>query len=56
MGSKNSTHRDRYYFKNDKLIGWERPGSDIIYTSGSGYKEKEKELLEDVEVYLLLIQ
>ncbi len=56
MGANSNTSRDRYYFKDDKLIGWERNGADIIYTSGSGYKEKEKELLDDVEAYLLVIQ
>lgn len=56
MGSDNKTSRDRYYFKDDKLIGWDRHGADVIYTSGSGYSEKEKELLDDVEAYLLVIQ
>jgi hypothetical protein len=56
MGSDNRTSRDRYYFKDDKLIGWDRHDADVISTSGSGYKEKEKELLDDVEAYLLVIQ
>ena len=52
----NSIKTDEYYFKEDKLIGWKAQNADIINTGGSGYKEKETELLSDVEKYLLMIQ
>ena len=51
-----STTRNEYYFKDDKLIGWKKPGDGTIYAGGNGYKEKEKELLDDVDAYLLMIQ
>ena len=57
MPNQNNTEKNSYYFKDDSLIGWEKPGDDeVTYSKSKEFKDKENELLLEVEQYLLLIQ
>ena len=55
--SPDSDIQAKYYFKDDSLIGWER-SEDLgrIRSEGTNDNKKEKELMSDIEAYLLLIQ
>jgi hypothetical protein len=55
LGNNNNTTRNLYYFKDDKLIGWKKPGGDMI-TSGSEFDKRGNELMNDVEKYLVMNQ
>lgn len=57
MPNKTNTEKNSYYFKDDSLIGWEKAGdSEVTYSKNNTFKKKERELLLEVEQYLLLIQ
>ena len=57
MPNQNNTEKNSYYFKDDSLIGWEKPGdSEVSFSKDNTFKNKERELLLEVEQYLLLIQ